>query len=273
TNSSGLYTAKELQVGKYKITAAAEGFISSTAEVRVTAGIVHRVDFQLAVATCSETVEINSTGLLTPVNTENARLTTTIDAAQIADLPLNGRNVYNLVKYVPGATDVRGVILEEGSQAVINGVRENFGGYLVNGLPNRSLDGGVVNRPIVDSIEELQVVRLNNSAEFGGSAGAITSVITKSGTNWFHGTSWWFLRNDAFDANSFFPNHAPDPAARVKPAVRLNQFGVTFGGPILKNRLFFFAAYQGERFVTSSPNEVLTESPQLRQAVASAFPT
>ncbi len=274
TNSSGIYAVKQLQVGTYQVTAAAEGFISGTAEVRVTAGIVHRVEFQLPVSPRIETVETYSTvGLSAPVNTENARLATTIDAAQIADLPLNGRNVYNLVKYVPGSTDVRGVILEEGSQSVVNGVRENFGGYLLNGLPNRSLDGGVVNRPIVDSIEELQVVRLNNSAEFGNSVGAITSVITKAGTNQFHGTSWWFVRNDAFDANSFFANHTPDPSARIKPAVRLNQFGATLGGPIWKNRFFFFAAYQGDRFVTSSPNEVLTESAQLRQAVAEAFPT
>jgi hypothetical protein len=272
TNTSGLYTAKQLKAGRYRITATADHFLSGTAEVNLRAGIVHRIDFKLMVATRFETVEAHSVALSRPVNTENSRLTTTIDSAQIADSPLNGRDVYNLVKYVPGAVDVRGVILEEGSQAVINGVRENFGGYLLNGLSNRSLDGGVVNRPIVDTIEELQVVRLNNSAEFGSSAGAITSVITKSGTNQLHGTAWWFLRNDAFDSNSFFANHTPDPAARVKPAVRLNQFGVTLGGPILKNRLFFFAAYQGELFITSSPNEVLTESSQLRKAVAEGFP-
>jgi hypothetical protein len=273
TNSSGLYTGKQLQPGGYQVTAMAAGFAPATAIIRITAGTVLRTDFQLPVARRSETVETRSTGASpNPVNTENARLTTSIDAAELADLPLNGRNVYNLVKYVPGATDVRGVILEEGSQAVINGVRENFGGFLLNGLANRTLDGGVLNRPILDSIQELQVIRLNNSAEFGNSAGAITSVVTKSGTNRFHGSAWWFVRNDAFDANSFFANHTPDPAARVKPAVRLNQFGVTAGGPILRNRLFFFASYQGERFVTSSPSEVLTESAKLRQAVATAFP-
>ena len=115
-----------------------------------------------------------------PVNTENARLSTTIDSTQVADLPLNGRNVYDLVQYVPGAVNVRGVIFEDGSQAVVNGVRENFGGFLVNGVSNKDLDGGVVNRPIVDTIQQVQVLTLNNSAEFGSSAGAVTSLVTKS---------------------------------------------------------------------------------------------
>jgi Carboxypeptidase regulatory-like domain/TonB dependent receptor-like, beta-barrel len=273
TNSSGLYAGKQLRGGRYQITAAAARFASVTTAVRVTAGTVVRTDFQLQVARNVEIVETRSTDAsANMVNTENARLATIIDAKQIADLPLNGRNVYDLVKYVPGATDVRGVILEEGSQAVVNGVRENFAGFLLNGLSNRALDGGVVNRPIVDSIEEMQVITLNNSAEFGNAAGAITSVVTKSGTNRFHGGTWWFVRNDAFDANSFFANHTPDAAARVKPEVRLNQFGVTVGGPIKKNRLFFFAGYQGDRFITSSPAEFSTESPELRQAVARAFP-
>jgi len=274
TNSSGLYAGRHLRSGTYRVTAAAQGFASATtATVTVTGGTVLRLDFRLQVAGQGETGEILSADQSSNrVNTENARVASTIDSKQVSDFPLNGRNVYDLVKYVPGATDVRGVILEEGSQAVVNGVRENFGGFLLNGLSNRNLDGGVVNRPIVDSIEEMQVVTLNNSAEFGSAAGAITSVVTKSGTNRFHGRTWWFVRNDALDANSFFANHTPDRAARVKPEVRLNQFGASLGGPILKNKLFFFAAYQGERFITSSPAEFLTESPELRQVVAEAFP-
>jgi carboxypeptidase family protein len=274
-NSTGFYNAKQLLPGNYRVTAHAEGFAPATrTDVRATAGTVYRLDFQLRIAPRADTVESRSTNpLANQVNTENARVATTIDAREVAELPLNGRNVYNLVKYVPGAIDVRGVILEDGSQAVINGVRENFGGFLLNGLSNRDLDGAAVNKPIVDTIEQMQVITLNNSAEFGNSAGAITSVITKSGTNQFHGRMWWFVRNEAFDANSFFANHTPDPAARVKPAVRLNQFGGSLGGPIWKNKLFFFAAYQGERFVTASPSEVLTESAKLRQAVATLFPS
>ena len=275
SNATGLYAATQLMVGTYILSVSANGFAPSTSgALTVKAGTVLRVDFTLKVAGRSEAVEIRSTNpSANPVDTENARLSTTIDSTEVADLPLNGRNVYNLVQYVPGAVNVRGVIFEEGSQAVVNGVRENFGGFLVNGVSNTGLSGGVVNRPIVDTIQQVQILTLNNSAEFGSSAGAVTSLVTKSGTNHFHGSTWWFLRNDALDANSFFANHDPNPANRIKPAVRMNQFGVALGGPVWKNRLFFFAAYQGEHFLTASPGEVLAESPQLRQAVAKIFPT
>ncbi|MGH9544923.1 MAG: TonB-dependent receptor domain-containing protein [Terriglobales bacterium] len=275
SNETGLYSAGQLISGTYILTVSAAGFaISTSGQVKVRPGTALRLDFTLRVAGRPEAVEIRSASpSVYPVDTENARLSTTLDSTQVADLPLNGRNLYDLVQYVPGAVNVRGVIFEDGSQAVVNGVRENFGGYLVNGLPNRGLSGGIVNRPIVDTIQQVQVFTLNNSAEFGSSAGAVTSLVTKSGTNHFHGSSWWFLRNDAVDANSFFANHDPIPTNRVKPGVRLNQFGLAIGGPVWKNRLFFFAAYQGERFVTSSPGVVLAESPQLRRAVEETFPT
>lgn len=275
SNASGLFSAGQLMTGRYILRVSARSFATSSSSIlTIKAGTVVRIDFTLKVAGRREAVEISSTSpSANPVNTENARLSTTIDSTQVADLPLNGRNVYDLVQYVPGAVNVRGLIFEDGSQAVVNGVRENFGGYLVNGVSNKGLDGGPVNRPIVDTIQQVQVMTLNNSAEFGGSAGAVTSLVTKSGTNHFHGSAWWFLRNDALDANSFFANHDPNPANRVKPAIRMNQFGLAIGGPVVKNRLFFFAAYQGEHFLTASPGEVLAESPQLRQAVAKTFPT
>src|SRR5262249_1402953 len=111
-----------------------------------------------------------------------------------------------------------------------------------------------------------------NSAEFGNSAGAITNLVTKSGTNQLHGSGWEFLRNDVFDANPFFANRFPDPADRKKSPLRLNQFGATLGGPVKKDKLFFFGAYQGDRFLTSSPGLVLVESPEFRAATISAFP-
>jgi hypothetical protein len=97
--------------------------------------------------------------------------------------------------------------------------------------------------------------------------------VTKSGTNQWHGSVWEFFRNDAFDANPFFANHDPDPANRKKTPPHLNQFGGTVGGPIKKDKLFFFAAYQGDRFLISNPGLVLAESPQFRSAVISAFPS
>jgi hypothetical protein len=234
-------------------------------------GTVLRVDFKLLLGERTDVVEVTDADI--QVNTETSRLSQTVDSTQIANLPLNGRNVYDLIQYAPGATNVRGVMYELGGNTVVNGVRENFNGFLINGVSNKGLSGGPVNQPIQDTVEEFQLLTLNNSAEFGNSAGAITNLVTKSGTNQFHGSAWEFLRNDVFDANPFFANHFPDPADRKKSPLRLNQFGATLGGRLKKDKLFFFVAYQGDRFLTSNPGQVLAESPEFRAAVISADPS
>jgi outer membrane receptor protein involved in Fe transport len=271
TNSAGIYAAKELNVGSYAVRVEADGF--KTAEARdlvLNAGTVLRVDFNLLLGRRAEMIEV--TAAAAPVNTETSRLSQTVDSAQIANLPLNGRNVYDLIQYAPGATNVRGVILENGANTVVNGVRENFNGFLINGVSNKGLSGGAINQPIQDTVQEFQLLTLNNSAEFGNSAGAITNLVTKAGNNQWHGSAWEYFRNDALDANPFFANHFPDPADRTKTPLHLNQFGGTFGGPIKKDKFFFFAAYQGDRFIISNPGLVLAESPEFRSATISAFP-
>ena len=271
TNDSGVYNAAELAVGTYTIRVQLPGFKTLLAEnLLVDAGGVLRVDFKLAIGQHSETIEVKDAAR--SVNTEDSRLVYTVGSAQIANLPLNGRNIYDLIQYQPGATNMRGILFENGANTVVNGARENFSGFLMNGAPNTGLSGGPVNRPILDTVEEFQVSTLNNSAEIGSSAGPIVNVITKSGTNQIHGTAWEFLRNNLFDANNFFANAIEDPADRKKSPLRLNQFGATLGAPIKKDKLFFFAAYQGERFVSSSPRQVFTESAEFRQATISAFP-
>lgn len=159
---------------------------------------------------------------------------------------------------------------EYGANTVVNGVRENFNGFLINGVSNKGLTvGGYVNLPILDTVQEFQLLTLNNSAEFGNSAGSITNLVTKSGTNNLHASAWWFVRNDVFDANNLFLNQKEVG----KPPLRFNQFGGTVGGPIKKDKLFFFASYQGERFLTSAPPvPVFVESPEFRAATAQAFP-
>lgn len=271
TNEAGLYYASGLLAGRYRLRSQARDFAStSTAELTLNAGTVVRVDFQLKPGEAKETVEVMTSSAA--VNTQQGRLSAIVDPEQIANLPLNGRNIYDLVQYAPGAVNVWGIIFENGANTVVNGVRENFNGFLLNGVANTGLSGGPVNRPIQDTVEEFQVLTLNNSAEFGNNAGSITSVVTKSGTNFLHGSAWEFARNNIFDANSFFANNDPNPANRKQPPLRLNQFGGTIGGPIVRNKLFFLVAYQGDRFITSSPGEVLVESPQFRQAVEASFP-
>ncbi|PYV67839.1 MAG: hypothetical protein DMG97_26320, partial [Acidobacteria bacterium] len=271
TNSAGIYTAKELSVGPYMVRVEAHGFKRAEASNLVlNAGTVLRVDFKLLLGERTEIVEV--TDAAAPVNTETSRLSETVDSTQIGNLPLNGRDVYDLIQYAPGATNMRGVMYELGGNTVVNGVRESFNGFLINGVSNKTLSGGPVNQPIQDTVQEFQLLTLNNSAEFGNSAGAITNLVTKSGSNQVHGSVWEFLRNDIFDANPFFANHFPDPADRKKSPLRLNQFGGTLGGPLKKDKLFFFVAYQGDRFLTSNPGQVLAESPEFRAAVISADP-
>jgi hypothetical protein len=271
SNGSGIYTARELIVGSYTVSVIVAGFKTLTAtNLFLNAGTVLRVDFKLVVGTRSETIEVSDAARL--VNTENSRLSYTVDAEQIANLPLNGRNVYDLIQYQPGATNVRGIIFENGANTAVNGVRENFNGFLINGMSNTSLSGGPVNTPILDTVQEVQVLTLNNSAEIGSNAGAITNLVSKTGSNQLHGSAWEFLRNEIFDANSFFANHVPDPADRKRLPVRLNQFGATLGGPIRKGKLFFFASYEREKFLTSNPAPAYLESPEFRLAAISAFP-
>jgi Carboxypeptidase regulatory-like domain len=266
TSDTGLYTARELPLGTYKITVEASGFKTvANSNLALNAGTVQHVDFRMQLGQASETIEV--TGEAPTVNTEDSRLSTTINSAQIANLPLNGRNVYDLMQAVPGAVDVEGVLSENGHNTVVNGLRENFNGFLVNGSSNKGLSGGAVNTPIQDTVQEFQLLTLNQSAQYGNSAGSITNLVQKSGTNNFHGSLWEFFRNDKLDANTFFNNQV----GNAKPALRFNQFGGTIGGPIIKDKLFFFASYQGDRFVTSSlPAPTFVEGPEFRQAVINA---
>ena len=266
TNQTGYFAARELPIGTYKVTTEAPGFKKVTnTSVPVTAGTIQHVDFKMELGQASQTIEV--TGAPPAVNVEDSRLSTTIDSAQIANLPLNGRNVYDLMQQAPGAVNVEGVLTENGHNTVVNGLRENFNGFLVNGSSNKGLSGGPQNTPIQDTVQEFQLLTLNQSAQYGNSAGSITNLVTKSGTNSFHGSLWEFVRNDKFDANTFFNNQV----GNKKPALRFNQFGGTIGGPIIKDKVFFFGSYQGDRFVTSTlPSPSFVEGPEFRQAIINA---
>src|SRR5947208_2711432 len=267
TNQSGLYTARELPIGTYKISAEAKGFkTSSNTNLTLNAGTVQRVDVRMELGQAREVVEV--TGEAAAVNTEDSKLVSTVNSTQIANLPLNGRNVYDLMQLAPGAVNVLGVDFENGANTVVNGIREDFNGFLINGVSNKGLSGGADNQPIQDTVQEFQLLTLNDSAQYGNSGGSITNLITKSGTNAFHGSAFEFIRNDALDANNYFLNNAGDK----RPPLRFNQFGGTLGGPIVKDKIFFFGAYQGDRFLSSAvPSPVQIESPEFRAAVQSAF--
>jgi len=186
TNQSGVYIAKELPPGVYAITVEASGFKTFThVGVTLDAGSIARVDAKMVLGQAREIVEV--TGEAAAVNTEQSQLSTTIGSTQIANLPLNGRNVYDLILLSPGAINATGIDFESGTHsstgAVVNGVREDFNGYLINGVSNKDLSGGPNNIPIEDTVQEFQQLQLNMSAQYGSSAGTINNLISKSGTN------------------------------------------------------------------------------------------
>ena len=266
TNQSGVYVVKELPIGTYRVSAEAPGFKTTTnTDLTLNAGTIQRVDLKMQLGQSKEVVEV--TGEASAINTEDSKLASTVTSAQISNLPLNGRNVYDLIQMAPGAVNVTGVDFENGHNTVVNGLREDFNGFLINGVSNKGLSGGPDNTPIQDTVEEFQQLQLNMSAQYGNSAGSITNLVTKSGSNAFHGSLWEYVRNDKFDANEYFLNQQNVK----KPELRFNQFGGTFGGPLVKDKLFFFGSYQGDRFITvGTPQTITQESPEWRQAVQQA---
>ena len=170
----------------------------------------------------------------------------TVSEREVLDLPLNGRNFTQLgllqpgvVPLTPGLAEAGGS-LRAGQAYAVNGQRPESNNFLIDGANNfNGVDGGFVLKPPVDAITEFRILTHNASAEFGQSLGSTTNIITRSGTNRFHGALWEFLRNDVFDATNYF-------AATTEP-LKQNQFGGTFGGPIRKDKTFFFAYYEGFR--------------------------
>ena len=264
STDSGDYVISNLQPGVYRVAVAKPGFQKGLSE-EVTLNVNQTVtlDVQLRVGTVTETVNVAAEGALLEAAT--AQLGTVITEEKIVDLPLNARNFSELVTLTPGAIPVS--VGENSSPLFVAKVGQSYF-PAVNGQTNRSnsftLDGVYNNgnyggtyavAPNIDALSQFKVQSHSDQAEFGGVTGGIVNVVTKSGTNEFHGTAYEFLRNDALDARGFF-------TAR-KPPLRQNQFGATLGGPVRKDKTFFFFSYEGYRQV--NPNSALTVVPTPQQ--------
>jgi hypothetical protein len=267
SSESGIYRIPLLPPGRYSVRASLTGFKTGVREgVTLTVGEVNHIDIRLEVGSISETVTVS--GEAPVVNTEQGRVSTLVDAKRIADLPLNGRNIYQLMQIAPGTVNVTNTITEPGtgqgglSTTSVNGGRVNFNGFWLDGVGNKGLSGGTNLDPSVDSIQEFRMETLNFSAEFGNSSGSVINVVSKAGTNRFHGTAYEFHRNDNLDAREFFDEDG-------KPEFKQNQFGATLGGPIRKNSTFFFASYEGLRIRTGQSAIETFESPQWASFVKS----
>lgn len=258
TGSAGEYTFSPVKLGHYTITAEFKGF-ERVEHNDVTVEVQQRVvvNFSLPPGRTTETVLV--TGQPPALQTQDASVGQVITRQSINALPLNGRNYTFLAQLAPGVTqdqeDTRG--LGASGSFAANGLRPAQNNYLLDGIDNNSnlvdfLNGtAFAVKPPVDAIQEFKVQTNNYSAEFGRSAGAILNATIKSGTNEIHGDAWEFLRNDAFDAANFFENAGGIP----KGEYRQNQFGFTIGGPIKKDKTFFFGDYEGTRIRQAFPSE------------------
>ncbi len=264
TNSSGFYTFNPVRAGNYTVTVTAQGFAKTT-QTKLTVNVQQflQVNVQLKLGAATETVEVSTAPPL--LQTEEASVGQVIGQQEVNSLPLNGRNFTFLAQLGAGMqtpqADTRGNAASGAFSA--NGLRPAQNNYLLDGIDNNSnavdfLNGtNFVILPPVDAIQEFKVQTADFSAELGRAAGAVMNATIKSGTNSIHGAAWEFFRNDKLDAADWFEDNTANP---VKGELRLNQFGAMIGGPILKNKLFYFGDYEGKRRVqgTSETSSVPT---------------
>jgi Carboxypeptidase regulatory-like domain len=256
TNEQGFYSVPFLLPARYKIEAIQAGFAPQTRELKVDVNQTARVDFTLRLGAVAESIEVTAAAAL--LESENTSVGQVIENKRIVEMPLNLRNYLELAQLSLGVQPAR----SQGYGARTGGEDGTEGGFiavgqhayqtnvLLDGVDNSSrASGGPLGfqaqavKPAVDSVGEFKVVVSNNSAEYGYRMGGKVLVSTKSGSNEFHGSVYHFLRNDKFDGTNFFANRS----GSTKPTLRQNQFGVTFGGPIIRNNTFFFFSYQGTR--------------------------
>ena len=252
SGSDGVYRFTPVRIGNYKLEASSSGFqTESQAGVRVDVKSNVLVNFSLKPGSSNQVVEVTAAPPV--LQTQDASVGQVVDQRSVNNLPLNGRNFTFLAQVAAGVNtpqaDTRGNASTGAFTA--NGLRPAQNNYLLDGIDNNSdtvdfLNGtNYVVLPPVDAVQEFKVETSNFSAEYGRSGAAVLNATIKSGTNQFHGDVWEFFRNDKLDAADWFENfnHLP------KGELRQNQFGVTFGGPIKKNKVFFFGDYEGLRRV------------------------
>jgi hypothetical protein len=252
TQANGEYTFTPVRIGNYSLSVTAPGFSTTTQEnLQVSVAQHLQVNIQLKTGATTETVEVNTTPPL--LQTEEGSVGQVIGERSVNSLPLNGRNFTFLAQLGAGVNtpqaDTRGNAASGAFTA--NGLRPAQNNYLLDGIDNNSdtvdfLNGtNFIVLPPVDAIQEFKVQTADFSADLGRAGGAVLNATIKSGTNSFHGAVWEFLRNDKLDAADWFTNNN----GTAKGELRLNQFGASIGGPIIRNKMFFFGDYEGLRVV------------------------
>jgi Carboxypeptidase regulatory-like domain/TonB dependent receptor len=255
----GDYQITALPVGDYTVTAEKSGFQKQAKKVRLDIGAAANLDFDLAVGQVAQEVTVQDVGAVAePTRT---MVSSVIDEQKIQDLPVNGRQFIDFALLAPGvkigdttsgSTDV---IIEPVTKLSFAGQNIHYNFIAVDGADNISTASGVQKyTPSQEGVQEFRVINSSYSTEFGRAVGGIVNIITKSGTNDFHGSAYEYFRNDKLDAGSILASPdlttcsgPSDPTCKKLNKLRQNQFGFTLGGPIIKNRTFFFGNYEGQR--------------------------
>ena len=247
TNGAGVFSASDLPFGTYTVTASAPGFGKTTSQgIVLNVGAAVHVTLKLAVTAASETVTV--TGTETSVNTETTVSGATFSSTQVENLPVNGRDVTAFLEISPGSVGSAPEF-----QGSVNGLENIFSGLNITVDGQSAVRGDItgflntegqeqphITRSSIDSIQEIDFANNGYTAETGHSLGPQMNIITKGGTNQFHGTAFEFFRNDALDAHDYFETGRKQP-------LKLNQFGANLSGPLMRDKLFFFVNYEGTR--------------------------
>ncbi len=268
TNTSGQFIAASIPTGTYTLTVTAPGFQKlERSGVQLTAASTENVDLALSIGSETQSVSVVADAAI--VQSESATVSNLVTTQQIADLPLVSRDFTDLVLLAPGAHAGSASNLSEGGSPYamrsganfsVNGSVPQANSYLIDGIYNRNLWlNTLIMVPVVDAIQEYRVMTSDYTAEYGESAGSVTEVETRSGTNQLHGDVWEFLRNNKLNANQYFNN----ASGIARPPFRRNEFGATAGGPVIKNKTFIFGDYQGIRL--AQPQTDVSTIPTLAQ--------
>jgi hypothetical protein len=265
TTDTGDYLITLLPIGNYLVRIELQGFSIQESKVAVRSGEQIRVDGRLRVGSVTETVEVTAEAPL--LQTESATISTLVTESEVQDLPVNGRNFISLIQGVPGANTGAPNALGSGTRpddrrptasVSINGAGDNRNNMLIDGMDNNERAiGTIVVRPSIDAIAEVRVQTSNYPAEVGRTAGGVVNILTKAGTNTLHGTLYGFWRDDRFDSRDYF--------ATVDPLLKQKQFGGSIGGPLVRDRTFYFADYEGFRNRQGQVNVLTVPTARMRR--------